>query len=334
MWDQSSRRALCAYTIFIPILMGHLMGVSASAQTGPYQSTAIGTIGGTTACGTNNYVTTITVADDIMIADLDVGFLATHAWRSDINATLTSPAGTSVKILDGAYGVDVDNYNVRFDDASGTLVDTAPHNTNDTITSVPPYQNTVRPENLLNAFNGENANGTWTLSMCDVYPAADGGQFRQANLFFTPIPAVLSAAKTVNVWDPDTLGLYALPGNDVIYTISIQNTGNGYTDKDSMFLVDSIPDDMVFYNGDMDDGGPETSAIAFTNSGSGLSFNPALHVKYSNAATKPTDLGQCSYTPIAGYDPAIKHVCIQPAGQMQFDPATPAFSISFRAKIK
>lgn len=327
------RRRHYAYALLLPIL-GLSIGLTAYGQTGPYQSTSIGTIGAATACGSNNYVTTITVSDQIIIADLDVGFLASHPWRSDINATLTSPSGTSTTILDNAYGLNADHYNIRLDDEASALVDTAPHDTDDTITAVPPYENTVRPENALSVFDGENANGTWTLAMCDVYPAADDGQFRQANLFFTPVPAVLTATKAVNVWDPSNLDLYALPGNDIIYTITIQNTGNGYTDKDSMFLVDTIPDDIIFYNGDIDDGGPETAAISFSGSGTGLSFNPALHVGYANTAAKPTNFSQCNYSPTAGYDSTVKHICFTPAGQMQFSPATPTFSINFRARIK
>ena len=326
-------RIICALIIFV-ISAGFALGAAAFAQTGPYQTSGTSPIGATTECGISDFTTTIDVTDNIIIADLDVGYLASHTWRTDINFTLSSPQGTSAALLAGPFGIGVDNYNIRLDDEAGNQVDQAPHNTSDTIMPVPPYQNTVRPESPLSVFDGENASGLWTLSMCDVFPGADNGLFRQSNLFFTAVPAVLSASKTVNVWDPASLGLYAIPGNDVIYTISAANTGAGYTDDGSLFLVDSIPADMEFYNGDIDDGGPETGPVSFVDSGSGLSFDAATDIGYSNAAAKPTDFSQCTYTPAAGYDPAVKHVCVQPTGQMQPGDPDPGFAINFRCKIK
>ena len=46
---------------------------------------------------------------------------------------------------------------------------------------------------------------------------------------------------------------YAIPGSDVIYTIKAQNSGSGPVDNDSLFLVDSLPPEVTFYNGDIDD---------------------------------------------------------------------------------
>ena len=71
----------------------------------------------------------------------------------------------------------------------------------------------------------------------------------------------LSANKSVELYDPQNLGLYAIPGNDVIYTISVANTGTGDVDSGSMVLIDNMPEDVVFYNGDFDDGGPETCLL-------------------------------------------------------------------------
>ncbi len=304
------------------------------AQLGPYEVTATAPIGFNTGCGSSDYTTTITVNENIIIADLDFGFLASHTWRTDINMTLTSPASTSVDVLNGPYAISANNYNVRFDDGAGTLVDTSPHNTNDTIGAVPAYENTVRPESALSAFNGENANGTWTLSICDTYAPDDDGTFRQANLFFTPVPAVLGANKSVTVWDPAASGLYALPSNDVIFALTVTNSGNGYTDPNSVFLADSIDNDMVFYNGDIDDGGPETNSVAFIDAGSGLSFSYASDVGYSNAVAKPTSFAACNYSPVVGYDANVRHVCVRPTGQLSPGVANPGFTIKFRAKIK
>ena len=48
-----------------------------------------------------------------------------------------------------------------------------------------------------------------------------------------------------------------VPGNDVIYTIEFTNTGDGPTDAGSVLLIDAMPSEIEFYNGDIDDGGPE-----------------------------------------------------------------------------
>jgi len=308
--------------------------IQAIAQTGPYQSTTQGAIGAGTVCGVSDLVATISVPDNVIIADLDVGFLASHTWRTDINFTLTSPLGTSSALLTGPYAISVNNYNIRLDDEAAGLVDQPTHNSSDTIAAAPPYQNTVRPESVLSVFDGENANGVWTLLICDVFSASDNGQFLQADLFVTPEPAALSASKSVSVWDPNNVPLYALPGNDVIYSISITNSGNGYADAGSLFLVDSIPPDMVFYNGDIDDAGPETDPVSFTDNGSGLGFTGAGIIAYSNSATKPTDFVQCTYIPASGYDPLVQHICIEPGGQMQPGTPDPNFTVNFRARIK
>lgn len=321
-------------TVIVTVTSIAVFSVNSHAQLGPYQVTATAPIGFNTSCGSSDYITNITVSDNIIIADLDFGFLASHSWRTDLNMTLTSPAATSVDVLSGPYGLSASNYNVRFDDGAGALVDTSPHNTSDTIGTVPAYENTVRPEAVLSAFNGENANGIWTISVCDTYSAADDGTFRQANLFFTPVPAVLGANKTVTVWDPTASGLYSLPSNDVIFSLTVTNTGNGYTDPNSLFLADSIDSDMTFYNGDIDDDGPETNPVSFVDNGSGLSFLYGSDIAYSNSVAKPTAFSACTYLPSAGYDTNVRHVCVRPSGQLSPGVSNPGFTIKFRARIK
>lgn len=650
-----------------------LWGRVALAQTSTYTNTTLGTIGGGTACGTTNLVRTITVpaSDSFTIADLDVGFLASHTWRGDIQLDLTSPAGTTVRLITTDTGSNsLDNYNVQMDDSAGTLINTAPHNTNDGLVA-PPYENLVRPNNALSAFNGENSVGTWSLIMCDAYPSADDGQFRRADLYFThltgadlslalsasdtspttgtnvtlsftlshtgpdaanptvqinlpsglsyvsddssgaynsatglwtvpgpisntsvtlnitayvqtsgsyaitsevassdqtdpdstpgngvtteddyaaltltpvtpPVPtlscpgapyvldwdsvvwnagdmtntytvagetikitvtdadntllndanfggqtpaesvydtgglvpgqsdlhflrnpptrsssvdivydlgtagrgfskvqlslfdidrganqfedkvtvtgslngvnvpvtslftgtantasgnsvtgtgastptqsagnmtlefqsaidrltlsyyngpgapanpgnqgmaihdlnfckassAQLTASKSAAVYDPQNLGLYMIPGNDVIYTITFTNTGDGPADNDSVVIIDAMPSEIEFYNGDIDGPGPETNPVSGTDNGSGLTLNYATDVRYSNAASAPASFAACTYTPSAGYDPNVTYICINPSGSMAAGTPDPSFDVKFRARIK
>ena len=125
-------------------------------------------------------------------------------------------------------------------------------------------------------------------------------------------PTTLAGSKTVTVWDPANEGLYALPGNDVVYSITASNTGLGATDTDSLVLIDVMPSDVEFYNGDIDDTGPETNPVSFSQSpGAGLSFTYGTDVRYSNSAIKPATFAGCTYSPAAGYDPNVTYILFE-----------------------
>ena len=130
-----------------------------------------------------------------------------------------------------------------------------------------------------------------------------------------PFPDLI-ATKSVEVWDPGAAGLYAVPGNDVIYTITVTNSGDGVSTIDTMELIDIMPGDIDFYNGDIDDGGPETDPVIFSDFGSGLTFTYSADVAYSDSGTAPADFASCGYTPSAGYDPNVSYICINPKGIM------------------
>lgn len=162
-----------------------------------------------------------------------------------------------------------------------------------------------------------------------------GNEARIHRLTYTVCPPLpdLDAAKTVEVYDPGALGLYNLPGNDVIYTISVTNSGVGTVDNDTIFLTDIIPANTTFYNGDIDDGGPELNPVSFQETGSGLTFTYATDVAYSDGATAPADMSDCTYTPAAGYDPLVTYICFNPKGTFAAGTPPPEFSLSFRVMI-
>ena len=141
----------------------------------------------------------------------------------------------------------------------------------------------------------------------------------------------LSGTKSVSVYDPNNTGIYAIPGNDVIYTILVENMGAGTVDADSLTLIDIIPSELIFYNGDIDDGGPETNPVMFTDNVSGLTLDFNTDVGFSNSAAPPADFAACNYSPVAGYDDAVTYICISPTGTMQ---ASSSWSIGFRAQIE
>jgi uncharacterized repeat protein (TIGR01451 family) len=147
--------------------------------------------------------------------------------------------------------------------------------------------------------------------------------------------ATLTAIKSSIIFNPSGTSPFAIPGNDALYTITIANTGSAPTDSNSVFVVDSLPSTLTFFNGDIDGAGPETGAVAFAQTGAGLTFNPATDLRYSNLATAPTSLAGCTYAPTAGYDPAVRHICVNPKGAMlSAGTPSPQFSVQLRAQIK
>jgi len=146
--------------------------------------------------------------------------------------------------------------------------------------------------------------------------------------------AKLQAQKDVAIYS-GSASPYAIPGSDVIFTIKADNAGSGPVDSDSLFLVDSMPPEVTFYNGDIDDGGALTGVIDFQAGGSGLTFNEATDLGFSNSATKPTNFAACTYNPVVGYDPNVTFICLNPSGVMSEGTITQStFSVSFRATLK
>ncbi len=188
---------------------------------------------------------------------------------------------------------------------------------------------------------GTNGSGTGTSTVLATSSVDEGGR----NDGFScrgPSPlgsAQLAANKTIALFDGAGGGdVYALPGADVIYMITVDNTGTGSTDTDSVVLIDQMPAQVEFFNGDIDTGGADTypgsDPVGFVNNGSGLSFDYATDAGFSNAPGPPADFAACNYTPLPGYDPNVTYICFNPKGQMQAGDPDPQFSLAFRARIR
>lgn len=147
-------------------------------------------------------------------------------------------------------------------------------------------------------------------------------------------PAVLTLAKSSTVYDPGAANSFAIPGNDVIYTITVLNSGTGPADADSVLIFDALPGSLEFYNGDFDEAGPATGALLFSANTSGLTYTESSDLRYSNLVTVPAGLGDCGYVPAPGYDPAVKYICLNPKGIMLSGAPSPSLSFKFRARIK
>lgn len=205
------------------LALAAIIGVAAPAahgQAGPYLLTEIIPVGGGQGCGVTPQVRTITVADSFTITDLNVGIIADHPYRRDIQFDITSPASTTVRLINGpAGGSGADDLNVLLDQASagGTInSDTGNHDS-----TVAPYQRNRQPDNSLNAFNGQQAQGDWTITLCDTFTGIDDGSVSRVQLLFNNIvPPVsdLSLAMVVDDAGPDF-------GEAVTYTLTVTNGG-------------------------------------------------------------------------------------------------------------
>ncbi|MEL7451988.1 MAG: hypothetical protein AAGJ50_01255 [Pseudomonadota bacterium] len=145
--------------------------------------------------------------------------------------------------------------------------------------------------------------------------------------------AALDVVKTVEVFDPASEDLLAVPGNDVLYTITVTNSGTGAVDPDTIFIVDELPAEVVFFNGDVDGPGPETGRVAFSQTGTGLTFDPVTDVAFATGNVRPTDISACTHPASSGFDPAIRFVCLTPRGTLNAAAPDPEFALTFRARL-
>jgi uncharacterized repeat protein (TIGR01451 family) len=215
-----------------------LFSGAVQAQTvNQYTNSTSGTINNTTTC-TAPLVRNFTVSTSYLVADVDIGLFASHAWRGDIRAILQSPAGTRVQVVNGNTNNSADNINVLLSDEHSGQVGGSGHTATDQLTPAPPpYQRNFLPNNPLSAFDGENANGTWRLEICDTFPSADNGTFTRADLYITQPPATyadLSLTKTVSNANPTS-------GASISYTLSVTNASSSPATANSVAVTDILP---------------------------------------------------------------------------------------------
>lgn len=152
-----------------------------------FTNTTSGAIVDSPSCA-STVTRSFSVGTSFTVSDINIGVSLSHSYRSDLGITLTAPSGTSVQLLNGIGGA-ADNLSVLFDDEASALI--ASHTTDDSTASVPPYARTFRPAAALSAFDGQNAQGTWTLVICDSVNS-DVGTFARADLYITSVPNTYS----------------------------------------------------------------------------------------------------------------------------------------------
>ena len=103
-----------------------------------------------------------------------------HTFVGDLIVTLTSPQGTTVTLMNQPGGFFNGGRNF-----CNTVLDDSATNFIQAITPAgAPYTGAFKPASPLAAFNGQDGNGAWTLTVTDVFPA-DGGNVRAFSLTFS-----------------------------------------------------------------------------------------------------------------------------------------------------
>ena len=104
-------------------------------------------------------VSTLNVADDFLISDVDVEVTLAHTWNADLDVYLIAPDGTRVELF-----TDVGGSGQGF---TGTILDDQA--IQDVGSGTAPFTGRFRPEGLLSALNGKRTAGAWKLEVSDDY---------------------------------------------------------------------------------------------------------------------------------------------------------------------
>ncbi len=189
----------------------------------------------------SRFTRTFTVATSYTVADVNIGVLMAHTYRSDLVMYLKAPNGTSVQIVN-QVGANARNFNALLDDAGSSSVSN--YTASDTVSSttpVPAYAHTYQPSSSLTAFNGLAAAGTWTLEICDAV-AADSGTFFQADLYVKEAPASyadISLAQSVSNASP-------VNGGTISYTLTASNAAGANLTASGITVRDLLPTGVTF----------------------------------------------------------------------------------------
>lgn len=143
-------------------------------------------------------------------------------------------------------------------------------------------------------------------------------------LSFCPMPT-LTMAKTSAPFATTGPDRFNAPLADVVYTLTITNSGGSPVDLAGLTLIDALPSTMTYYNADFDPALPGTDPFLLTAGTSGVTLTSA-NVAYSNNGGT-----SYAYTPAAGYDANVNRIRFAPGGAMA---ANSSFTIKFRARIK
>ncbi len=153
---------------------------------------------------------TINVPITGVISDVNIGLNVTHTWPNDLLINISNPGNvTQVPVWNRACAGN-NNFNVTLNDGSPAF------------TCVANMTGTFSPSSPLTAFNGGQANGTWTLSVEDFYNVDTG----TLNSWFVQVCTDVYTLSTPSVGFTD-FAVYPNPNNGNFNIQFTSNTSNG-----------------------------------------------------------------------------------------------------------
>ncbi|HEU4532283.1 MAG TPA: hypothetical protein VFR59_13905, partial [Steroidobacteraceae bacterium] len=150
-----------------------------------------------------------------------------------------------------------------------------------------------------------------------------------------PMPVLVVAKTSQVISDPfnNTVNPKRIPGSVQMYSVTVTNQGPGTVDSSTLAITDPVPANSALFVSTAS-GDP----VAFVNGSpvSGLTYNYAAHVSYSN---QPGGGAPYNYTPSPdanGFDPNVTGLRIAPAGTMNAasGAGNPSFTVRFRVRLE
>jgi len=201
-----------------------------------------------------------------------------HSFVNDLQVSLESPTGTVVMAISNTDGGG-NNFCQTFldDESAGASIQSV-------VTANAPFTGSFTPNATLSAFDGETANGTWNLRAQDFF-GIDTGNIRAFSLIITPALCDAPVAAPVITATKSISGGDQAAGGDVIYTITLTNTGTGgQPDNAGNEFTDLLPAGLVV-------GTPTASAGTVTGVGvNPVTWNGAIPAGQSVTITIPCDI--------------------------------------------
>ncbi|HET7609657.1 MAG TPA: hypothetical protein VFL84_13335 [Gammaproteobacteria bacterium] len=159
---------------------------------------------------------------------------------------------------------------------------------------------------------------------------------RTGGFVVPPLLPALRVTKTVDVLSDPVHGAvnpFQIPGSLQRYRVTVTNTGVGSVDASTLVIDDLVPanTDLIVASG-----GGDPVQFFDGPTPSGLTFDYATHVTYSD---QPGGAPPYGYTPTAdgnGVDPSVTALRIAPSGAMPgaAGPNQPSFSVEFRVRVR
>jgi subtilisin-like proprotein convertase family protein len=238
----------------------------------------------------------VSIAGRPTIYDLDVRTFLRHTNASNIDMTLQSPAGTVVTLTtdNGGTNDNVFDGTVWDDDANpGGQI---PYSTNNGLATDHNYLNGVTasplaPEEALGAFNGEDPNGTWTLTISDDL-TLDGGVLDDWSITMATIdvaaPSLATAGYTATGL-PISIDDFTPLGRPTTKTIAVSGAGS------SIWKVTATTGITHTNNADLDVTlrSPQGTIVTLTTDNGGSFDNTFANVLWDDDASPG---GQVPYT--------------------------------------